>query len=151
MPNAEFNIWMDPEAARLVWRQPFREQVIFPLDCCEKIHFTKERYERLANLLHTKTFKDMFASHWTAGAFSADPSFHTFVWDVLCAAFVIDPSVISREETLPVDVCIDYGPAYGETHAFRGHAPAGTQRARIVFDVDEAKIWSQVENLFKSL
>lgn len=151
MPSAEFNIWMDPEAARYVWRQPFKEQIIFPLDCCEKIWFTSERYNKLAGLIKSKHFQDMFANHWAAGAFKADPKYHTFVWDVLCAAYVIDPSIITEEETLPVDVNDIYGPTYGETLAFRGNGPIGSQKARIVYTVDEKKIWDQVEKLFSSL
>lgn len=151
MPSAEFNIWMDPEAARFVWRQPFKEQVIFPLDACEKIWFTKERYDSLAAMIPNPYFQKMFANHWAAGSFKADPKYHTFVWDVLCAAYVIDPSIITKEETLPVDVNDIYGPTYGETLAFRGQGPLGSQKARIVFEVNEAKIWQQVEALFKSL
>lgn len=151
MPSAEFNIWMDPEAARYVWRQPFKEQIIFPLDCCEKIRFTKERYDKLASLLKTPHFQKMFANHWAADSFKANPKYYTFVWDVLCAAYVIDPSVITKEETLPVDVNDIYGPTYGETLAFRGRGPIGSQKARIVFEVNEDKIWQQVEALFKEL
>ena len=151
MPSAEFNIWMDPEAARYVWRLPFKEQIIFPLDACEKIHFTKYRYDRLAGMLKTKFFQDMFANHWAAGNFKADPNYHTYVWDVLCAAFVIDPSIIVKEETLPVDVNDVFGPTYGETLAYRGNGPIGSQKARIVFEVKEDKVWEQVEALFNSL
>ena len=151
MPSAEFNIWMDPEAARYVWRQPFKEQVIFPLDCCEKIWFTKDSYEKLAGMIQSDFFKKMFANHWAAGNFRENPKYHTFVWDVLCAAYIIDPSIITEEETLPVDVNDVYGPTYGETLAYRGQGPLGSQKARIVFSVNQDKVWEQVEDLFKSL
>lgn len=151
MPSAEFNIWMDPESARYVWRQPFNEQIIFPLDCCEKIRFTKERYDKFASLIKTEHFKKMYAKHWTADSFKNNPNYYTFVWDVLCAAYVIDPSIIVKEETLPVDVNDIYGPTYGETLAFRGRGPIGSQKARIVFEVDEKKVWEQVEELFNEL
>ena len=58
-PQAEFNIWFDPEAAQIAWRSPFKEQVIFPLDVCEKIKFTKKTYDELAARLkqpHTAGF-----------------------------------------------------------------------------------------------
>lgn len=150
-PQAEFNIWFDPEAAQAAWRTPFKEQVIFPLDVCEKIKFTKKTYDALAARLKDPHFQKMFANHWTMPKFKADPKWNTYVWDVLCAAYVIDPTIIEQEETLPVDVNTVYSPNYGSTLAYRGIPPTGTQKARIVFKVDENKVWKQVNDLFDTM
>lgn len=150
-PRAEFNIWLDPEAARYVWRQPFKEQIIFPLDCCEKIWFTKKRYDRLAGTVKDKSFQDMLANHWITDEFKRNPNYHAFLWDVLCAAYINDSSIVLEEETLPVDVNDVFGPTYGETLVYRDIAPIGSQKARIVFKVDEKKVWRQVQKLFKEL
>ena len=42
-PTAEFNWWMDPEAAKICLRSPFKEQIIVGLDVCEKMPFKKEQ------------------------------------------------------------------------------------------------------------
>ena len=36
-PAAEFNMWIDPESAKKVMRALWKEQVVVPLDACEKI------------------------------------------------------------------------------------------------------------------
>ena len=150
-PQAEFNIWFDPEAAQIAWHSPFKEQVIFPLDACEKIKFTKKTYDELAARLKQPHFQSMFANHWTTPRFKENPEWNTFVWDILCAAYVIDPSIIEVEETLPVDVNTVYSPNYGSTLAYRGIPPDGTQKARIVFKVNEEKVWKQVNDLFDTM
>ena len=40
-PAAEFNWWIDPEAAQITVRSPFKEQIVFGLDVCEKVVFRK--------------------------------------------------------------------------------------------------------------
>lgn len=121
------------------------------MDVCEKIKFTKKTYDELAARLKQPHFQSMFANHWTMPRFKENPDWNTYVWDVLCAAYVIDPSIIEVEETLPVDVNTVYSPNYGSTLAYRGIPPNGTQKARIVFKVNEEKVWKQVNDLFDTM
>lgn len=151
MPTAEFNFWFDPEAARTALRAPFKEQIIFPLDVCEKIHFNRDRYNELAGRLHNPVFKDMFAHHWTKAMFDQDKNYYTFVWDVLTAVYVIDPELVTEASVYPVDIDTNYSPSYGQSIAFRGYGPEGTQKAKIVFTVDEQKLWNMIDNLFEGL
>ena len=151
MPTAEFNFWFDPEAARTALRAPFKEQIIFPLDVCEKIHFDKQRYNELAGRLHNPVFQELFAHHWTKAAFDKDKNYYTFVWDVLTAAFVLDPAIVTEAAVYPVDVDTNYSPSYGQSIAFRGYGPEGTQKAKIIFTVDEKKLWSMIDDLFTNL
>ena len=41
-PVAEFNIWIDPEAAKISMRADFPEQIIFPQDVCRNSLWTCE-------------------------------------------------------------------------------------------------------------
>ena len=151
MPTAEFNFWLDPEAARTALRAPFKEQIIFPLDVCEKIRFTSDKYKELEQRLSNPLFKDMFANHCTKPMFDKDKNFYTFVWDALAAAMVVEPSLVTEESSYPVDIDTNYGPSYGQSIAFRGYGPEGTQKARIIFTVNEDKLWDLIDRLFESL
>ena len=144
-PNAEFNVWFDPEAARIAYRAPWGEQIFSPLDVCEKVFFTKERYDEFTSRLHTKLFQDMWENHWFTPNFKNNPKFRSWVWDVIAAAAVIDPSVITEEVTYPVDVNDVWSPNYGTTLAYRGFGPVGTQDARIILNVDEEKLFKMIE------
>ena len=73
-----------------------------------------------------------------------------FIWDVLAAAVVIDPSLITDDEKMPVDVNDVYSPSYGETLAYRT-APRGAQTARIVTAVDQVKLRTMLDRLFSSI
>jgi len=151
MPTAEFNFWFDPEASRTALRAPFKEQIIFPLDVCEKVHFTYDRYQEVKEHMHNPLFQDMYAHHWTKPMFDKDKNYYTFVWDALAAAMVVDPSLVTEERTYPVDIDTTYGLSYGQSIAFRGPGPEGTQPAKIVFTVDEKKLWNMIDGLCDSL
>lgn len=143
-PTAEFNIWFDPEAAKYVMRSPFKEQIVVPLDVCEKVHLTAARYAETEAHLKNKTLIRMLHSNYFYGMFQKNPKFSTFVWDTIVAALIMDPSIIKEEISLPIDVNDVYSLSYGETLAFRGVAPKGAQTARIVLTIDESKLWRMI-------
>lgn len=151
-PAAEFNIWFDPEAARIAWRAPFGEQIVVALDVCEKIHITNKRYFKIKNLVKAPIFKKMIQNHWMTPEFEKgqEPA-DNYVWDVLAAALVVDPTIIKEEVTYPVDVNAMYSPSYGQTLAYKGTGPEGTQKARIILTIDEAKFWNMFYKLCDSL
>ena len=151
MPTAEFNVWIDPETAKKVYRAPWKEQIFLPLDVCSKELMTQKDFVNLENRIKTKRFKDMWENHYATPLFRNYPSFQNFIWDVLAAAVAIDPSVILESETLPIDVDDQFGLGYGQTLAFRGYGPEGAQNAKIVYKVDHDKIWRMIEKVFDKL
>ena len=151
MPYAEFNVWIDPEAMQAAFRAPFGAQVIVPLDACEKIHITRDRFFQMQKMVKNPVFADLIAKHWMTPLFKDKGQFNDYIWDVLAAAAAIDPSVITEEVTYPVDVDAVYGPCHGATMAFKGQGPDGTQKARIVLTVDEEKVWNMIFDLCRSL
>jgi purine nucleosidase len=65
------------------------------------------------------------------------------MWDELSAAAMIDPSIITRQKELFVDIDVDHGPSYGET-IFREpgtELPPYERKAMVQFDVDTKKLY----------
>ena len=148
-PAAEFNWWFDPEAARIVLRTPFPQQIVVPLDICERVFYTRAEYERIAAAPPTPIvtmFKD-----FQGPEFAKDPTKTSFVWDSLAAAIVIDPGLATKTKELYADVDVGFGPNYGRALGYWPLAPrdidrpadfpAGTQRVKVVIDVDRKRFW----------
>ena len=143
-PAAEFNWWFDPEAAKICVRTPFADQLIVGLDVCEKYHFNRKLFDRITsvNTPIAKMFREKYGPE-----FKKDPDYTRLVWDTIAAAVVIDPTIITEQETRWVDVNSDYGLDYGRSLGYRKRGPAGTQKARILFTIDEQRFWNLMVNL----
>jgi inosine-uridine nucleoside N-ribohydrolase len=145
-PAAEFNWWFDPEAAQIAVRSPFKEQIVLGLDVCEKVVFRKEHYDRLVKTLGSSEQSKLLRSSFVGGMFEQDAVFTHYVWDVLVAAVIIDPTLITKEVTCYIDVNTDYGISYGQSLAYPKLAPKGAQQARIVLDLDQIRFWDMLND-----
>ena len=143
-PAAEFNWWFDPEAAKMSVRAPFADQLIVGLDVCEKYRFNKEIFERITAV--DTPIAGMFKQKYGL-EFEKDANYTRLVWDTIAAAVVIDPSLIVEEETRWVDVNSDYGLDYGRSLGYIRQGPAGTQKARILMNIDEKRFWNLIVEL----
>ena len=148
-PTAEFNWWMDPEAAKICLRSPFKEQIIVGLDVCEKMPFTKDRYEKLTRIIKNPELKAMMKRNFLNALYIENPNYIHYIWDVIAGAIMMDPSLITEEVTRYVDVNSQFGFSYGQSVAFEHHQPVGTQEARIVVGLDGDKLWKMVEDYCK--
>ena len=148
-PAAEFNVWIDPESAKAVMRAPWNEQIVVPLDACEKMEMRKEDFFGFQHLIKKPEFNMMMARHYLAEYLETGTP--TYIWDVLTAALLIDPSVITEEVTMPIDVNDVWSPSYGQTLAYIRVQPEGTQKARIVKTVDQKKILWMIHDVFRAL
>jgi inosine-uridine nucleoside N-ribohydrolase len=65
------------------------------------------------------------------------------MWDELSAAAMIDPSMITSQKELYVDIDVDHGPSYGETlfWAPDTELPPYQRKANVQFDVDTKKLY----------
>lgn len=139
-PAAEFNWWFDPEAARIALRAPWKEQIILPLDVCEKYTFGKEQYDRIVGGNQTpvvKMFKDLMGPE-----FEINPDSKSFVWDSMTAAFILKPDIVTNVVENYVDIDVSRGHDYGRSLRYpEGGQPEGTQLAKIVFDIDIEAFW----------
>ncbi|MGY2291871.1 nucleoside hydrolase [Pseudomonas sp. SDO528_S397] len=142
-PAAEFNWWFDPEAAKIVLRSKV-EHVIFPNDVCETVTFDKSVYERV--IAHKGAIADLY-KHEFGPLFAKDPSYHSFTWDSLPALFLVNPDIVTQSRDLWVDVDATFGADYGRALGYSKVAPVGTQKAKVVFGVDQKKFWDGYVNL----
>jgi len=143
-PTAEFNWWADPEATRIVVRSPFKEQIVVGLDVCEKITFTKPEYEKVRSIVKNPYITDMLNKNVLVQLFGANEAYTHYIWDVIVAAIIMDETLITDEVTLPIDICTDYGHAYGQSMAYERQAPVGAQNMRIIKNVDKERLWKLI-------
>jgi len=154
-PAAEFNWWFDPESVRITLRAPFREQIVVPIDVAEKVYYTKAEYDRIANAPETpitKLFKQVHGARFTR-----DPNARSFVWDALTTAIFLQPSIATKLDERFLDIDVTYGPNYGRSigyHQSRRRSfdtptdfPAGTQKVKVLMDVDRTAFWNLYVNL----
>jgi inosine-uridine nucleoside N-ribohydrolase len=145
-PAAEFNWWFDPEAAKMSVRAAFADQLIVGLDVCEKYHLSKEIFERITAVYSpiAKMFKEKYGP-----SFEKNPAYTRLVWDTIAAAVVIDPTLIVEEQIRWVDVNSDYNLDYGRSLGYEKQGPVGTQKARILMEIDEKRFWDLMVSLLR--
>jgi inosine-uridine nucleoside N-ribohydrolase len=148
-PAAEFNWWFDPEATRIAVRTAFREQVVVPLDITERVYYTKAEYDRIAAAPETPITRLFRQLH--GPRFERDPAARSFVWDALTTAIFLRPEIATKLEVRFLDIDVTYGPNYGRSigyHEARRRSlaspsefPAGTQKVKVLFDIDRKAFW----------
>jgi inosine-uridine nucleoside N-ribohydrolase len=144
-PAAEFNWWFDPEAARIVLREPVREHVIVPLDVTNTARFGRDVYERVSNA--RTPVAELFKVNY-AKDFADDPEARAEVWDTLAAAYVLDPTIATDvRELAAVDVDTVFGPDYGRSLGHTKNPPVGTEKAKVVFGIDLDRFWAMYVDL----
>jgi inosine-uridine nucleoside N-ribohydrolase len=132
-PNAEFNFWVDPEAAKTVLRSEIPIE-LSPLNVSRKTGFRKEHFEQivragtpLTNLLR-ETMGPVFES-------SEDESL--LMYDQVAVASAIDPTLVKKMELyVDVDICrgINYGVSVGGGKLWPG--AEGAKKIWVQYDLD---------------
>ena len=109
-PAAKFNFWFDPEAAAEVLGAALPRVVMFGLDITNHAPLHRPLFERIvaANTPLTRLMR-----HDMGPVFARGPGATQYVWDCITAAWLIDPSVVTRSERLPIRVETTLGPSYG--------------------------------------
>jgi purine nucleosidase len=132
-PNAEFNFWVDPEAARIVLRSGI-PIALTPLNVTRKTAFTKEWYDRIVavDTPLTALIKERMGPR-----FVKDPKASGQMYDQLAVAALIDPTLVQTRE-LYVDVDASFGPNYGVSVGGQNLWPGaeGAQKVSVQYDVD---------------
>jgi len=139
-PAAEYNIWYDPEAAHAVYRAPWNKQVFNSLDVDQYYKYRKETHDQIkvANTPITRMLDEIYGAR-----FAENPDREVSIWDLLSAAYVIDPTLFPEIQERWVDVDTNYGLNYGRTVSWKreGSQAPGTQKADILWRMDEERFW----------
>ena len=107
----EFNWWWDPEAVRMVMSAPWKKITITPVDISVKTSLSPEIRAAIAK---SDAPTAQYFTKYTPPSTGA-PGGGGYMWDEIAAAAVIDPSIITEQQELQVNIDIDHGPSYGQT------------------------------------
>src|ERR1700693_4013360 len=127
----EFNWWFDPEAARIVLRAPWKKLTITPIDISVKTRFTSEMKATISKAGTPVTkYLDRY-------------SLPGYMWDEIAGVALIDPSIITGQKKLYMDIDIDHGASYGKTLFWDASAPVPPYErlANVQFDIDAEKFY----------
>ena len=132
-PNAEYNFWIDPEAAYTTLRSGIPID-LSPLNVSRKSALTKEWYEKMVAVETplTRLLKDTLGRR-----FDVEPDRSWYMYDQIAVASLIDPSLVTTED-LYVDVNIDHGISYGVSVGGREIWPGaeGAGKMAVQYDLD---------------
>ena len=122
----EFNFWWDPEATHIVLCAPWHKITVTTVDISVKTRLRKPMIEEIAR---AKTPVAEYLGKY------ADEE---YMWDELAAAAWLDPSIITKEETLYMDIDYSHGPSYGNTLTWaEGNQPGlGEQLVHVQTDLN---------------
>jgi purine nucleosidase len=103
-PRHEFNFWFDPEATHVTLRAHWPRIDVTTVDISIKAMFTQQMLDAIAN--------SPSPSAQYIAKYSQD---RYYLWDELTACAWLDPSIITKERQLYMDIDISHGPSYGNT------------------------------------
>ncbi len=103
-PRHEFNFWFDPEATQITLRAHWPRVDVTTVDVSIKAMFTQQMFDVIA--------KSPAAAARYIAKYSQD---RYYLWDELTACAWLDPSIITKERQLYMDIDISHGPSYGDT------------------------------------
>jgi len=128
----EFNWWFDPEAARIVLRAPWKKMTITPIDISVKTHYTNEMK---ATIVKANTPITQYLDKY---------SLPGYMWDEIAGVALIDPSIITGQKQLYMDIDIDHGASYGKTIFWdaKAQVPPYLRLANVQFDIDAEKFYT---------
>ena len=142
-PAAEFNVWFDPEAAAEVLQAPVARVVMFGLDITNHAPLHKTLFDRVVAV---DTPLTRLMRHDMGPRFAGDPAATSYVWDCITAAWLIEPSIVTASERLPITVDTTFGPTYGATPIDPGGAADG-QSIEVMLDLDVERFYALYSDL----
>jgi purine nucleosidase len=103
-PRHEFNFWFDPEATHIVLRARWPRVDLTTVDVSIKAPFTLEMLQEIAK---SQSPAAKYIAAWSQDRY--------YLWDELAACAWLDPSLITKEKLVYMDIDLSHGPSYGDT------------------------------------
>jgi inosine-uridine nucleoside N-ribohydrolase len=103
-PRHEFNFWFDPEAAHIVLRADWPRVDVTTVDISIKAPFTQRMLDEISKSQNPTA---RYIAAWSQNRY--------YLWDELEACAWLDPSIITKEKAVYMDVDLSHGPSYGDT------------------------------------
>ncbi len=132
-PNAEYNFWVDPEAAYVTLRSGIPIE-LSPLNVSRKSALSKAHFDEMVAIDTplTQLLKDTLGKR-----FQSDPDRVWLMYDQIAVASLIDPSLVTTKK-MYVDVNIDHGISYGVSVGGEKIWPGaeGAQKMNVQYDLD---------------
>lgn len=130
-PNAEFNFYVDPEAAQIVLRSGI-PIVLSPLNVSRKARFTKADYDRIVavDTPITRLVRDNLGP-----GYKDRPDRVALMYDQVAAVTLVAPQLVKTVDVF-VDVDINPGPNYGVSVGAREPWPGGEGARRMQVQTD---------------
>lgn len=130
-PRHEFNLWFDPEAAHMVLGAHWPSIVCTTVDVSIKTKLSQAMFDQISR---AQTPAAQYIARYS------HPE-RSYLWDELAAAAWIDPSLITKERLVYMDVNLDRGAGYGDTLTWteRTKPALDLQLVHAQMDVDMAK------------
>ena len=142
-PRHEFNFWFDAEATHKVLHGHWQRITATTVDVSVKTHVTKALLEEIGR---ARTPVAQYVAKYT---YVGEKN---YMWDELAAAAWLDPSIITREQTLYMDADIEQGAAYGNTLTWvpGSHPGMGEQLVHLQLDLDPERLYRLFVRLMTS-
>ena len=103
-PRHEFNFWFDPEATHIVLRAAWPRIDVTTVDVSIKAPFTQKMLDDISK---SQSPTARYVAAWSQNRY--------YLWDELAACAWLDPSLITKEKVVYMDVDLSHGPSYGDT------------------------------------
>ena len=115
-PRHEFNFWFDPEATHIVLRAAWPRVDVTTVDVSIKAPFTQKMLDEISQS-QSPTAK--YIAAWSQDRY--------YLWDELTACAWLDPTIVTREQLIYMDVDLSHGPSYGDTLTWTEKLKPATQ------------------------
>ena len=103
-PRHEFNFWFDPEATHIVLRAAWPRIDVTTVDVSIKAPFTQQMVDEISK---SKSPAARYIAAWSQDRY--------YMWDEFAACAWLDPSLVTKEKQLYMDIDLSHGPSYGDT------------------------------------
>ncbi len=127
----EFNWWFDPEAVRIVMSAPWKKIVMTPVDISVKTRLSDDVKNAVAK------------ADTPLAKYIAQYARPSYMWDEIAVAAFLDPTIITKQDELYVNIDIGHGAGYGQAIFVEKtvKVPSWWKLATVQWDLDTQKFY----------